>query len=208
MHMWVIWLLALAALVFLLVRLEGRLHAAPMPAGLEELFLANPLRRRFFGPELAAALLAPAEGTRVGEVGSGVGMVTLALARAVGPSGRVEAVDRQPEAVRRARARVARAGFRQVTVEVGDARALPWEDASLEGLVMVAMLGEVPRRVLHPGGVLVVLEYWPDPHFIPMRALRPLLEEAEFRITKEVRAPLQYGVRAEARFLDGQGQGG
>ncbi|HEX2047463.1 MAG TPA: methyltransferase domain-containing protein [Acidimicrobiales bacterium] len=59
------------------------------------------------------------EGATVADVGCGPGAVSVVLAELVGPSGRVVAVDREPEAV--AAARAAAAGVGNLTVEVGDA---------------------------------------------------------------------------------------
>jgi tRNA A58 N-methylase Trm61 len=57
--------------------------------------LANPLRRRIHDP---ASILGPfvSEGMTVLEPGPGMGFFTMELARRVGPSGRVVAVDVQP----------------------------------------------------------------------------------------------------------------
>jgi SAM-dependent methyltransferase len=73
-------------------------------------FLASPLRRFAQDP---ARLLAPyiREGMTVLEPGPGMGFFTLELARLVGPSGRVVAVDLQPRMIARLKRRAARAGL-------------------------------------------------------------------------------------------------
>jgi ubiquinone/menaquinone biosynthesis C-methylase UbiE len=57
--------------------------------------LAHPLRRRIHDPE---SILGPfvSEGMIVLEPGPGMGFFTMELARRVGPSGRIVAVDVQP----------------------------------------------------------------------------------------------------------------
>jgi ubiquinone/menaquinone biosynthesis C-methylase UbiE len=59
--------------------------------------------------------------------------------------------------------------------------ALPYEDASMDAVVLTAVLGEIPdraaalrevRRVLKPHGRLVVGELFGDPHFTSLSALR------------------------------------
>jgi SAM-dependent methyltransferase len=72
--------------------------------------LANPIRRWFEDP---AELLAPyvREGMTVLEPGPGMGFFTLDLARLVGPSGRVVAVDLQPRMLSSLKRRAARAGL-------------------------------------------------------------------------------------------------
>ncbi len=72
--------------------------------------LASPLRRIFYGQ---ASLVAPyvQEGMTVIEPGPGMGFFTLELARLVGPSGRVIALDIQPRMLKVLRRRAAKAGL-------------------------------------------------------------------------------------------------
>jgi len=72
--------------------------------------VANPLRRLLQDP---VKVLGPyvREGMTVLEPGPGVGFFTLELARLVGPSGRVVAVDIQPRMLSGLRRRAARAGL-------------------------------------------------------------------------------------------------
>jgi ubiquinone/menaquinone biosynthesis C-methylase UbiE len=71
--------------------------------------LASPLRRVFYRP---ATILAPyiRKGMTVLEPGPGMGFFTLELARMVGASGRVIAVDIQPRMLEALRRRAAKAG--------------------------------------------------------------------------------------------------
>src|SRR5262249_15195433 len=73
-------------------------------------WLICPLRRRGQNP---AEILAPHvhEGMTVLEPGSGMGFFTLELARLVGTSGRVVAVDIQPKMLDRLKRRAAKAGL-------------------------------------------------------------------------------------------------
>jgi len=72
--------------------------------------LASPLRRIIQDPR---KVLAPyvREGMTVFEPGPGMGFFTLEIARLVGPSGRVVAVDIQPRMLSRLKRRAARAGL-------------------------------------------------------------------------------------------------
>ena len=84
-------------------------------------------------------------GAVVADIGCGPGAVSMALARQVGPTGRVMAFDRTPEAVDMARAVSERAGVTNVVVEVAGADAT----GLAPGTVDVAMI----RHVLaHNGG--------------------------------------------------------
>lgn len=194
------------------LRWDGRHRPRPMPPWLETLFLDNPLRRVLFAPALATRAWTPPAGARVGELGSGTGMVTALLARAVGPEGVVWAVDRQPASVARTRRRVA--PWPWCTVAQADARRLPWPDQALDAVVSVAMIGEVPaadraavlaecRRVLKPGGRLVLGEYGPDPHFLSARELRALVAAAGFRLERRRAGFWQHVLVAAANGAEG-----
>src|SRR4051812_34174970 len=54
-------------------------------------------------------------GQRVLDLGSGVGDVAMLVARLVGSTGEVVAIERDPKAITKARARVSEAGFHNVT---------------------------------------------------------------------------------------------
>jgi ubiquinone/menaquinone biosynthesis C-methylase UbiE len=109
-------------------------------------------------------LLAPAPGERVLELGSGTGHALLALAQAVGETGRVVGVDVSGGMHRRARERLDRAALAsRVALARGDATRLPFGEASFDGLFASFFLDlvdtpEIPacleecRRVLRPGG--------------------------------------------------------
>jgi arsenite methyltransferase len=109
-----------------------------------------------------AAALRPGE--RVLDIGSGPGFLAVEMAADVGPDGRVDGVDPSESMLALARRRepTGTAEFRE-----GDALALPFEDESFDVTVstqvyeyiadMPAALAEA-RRVLRPGGRLVILD--------------------------------------------------
>jgi SAM-dependent methyltransferase len=92
-------------------------------------FLASPLRRLLEDP---AAILAPhvREGMTILEPGPGMGFFTLELARRVGPSGRVIAVDIQPRMLEGLKRRARKAGL----LERIDARLAEPASLKLDGL--------------------------------------------------------------------------
>jgi ubiquinone/menaquinone biosynthesis C-methylase UbiE len=77
---------------------------------------------------LDAAGVVPA--ARVLDVAAGAGEQTLAIARRVGPAGRVLATDISPRSLELARAKLSRAGFGSVQTRVADAQALGFADTS------------------------------------------------------------------------------
>ncbi|GAA0614882.1 hypothetical protein GCM10009547_15940 [Sporichthya brevicatena] len=112
-------------------------------------------------------LLALRPGEVVLDVGSGPGFLAAEMAAAVGPTGRVLAVD--PSDTMRALARSRELPPNSGAVEhlAGDATALPTPDASVDVVVSTQVLeyvADVPaalaeaRRVLRPGGRVHVLD--------------------------------------------------
>ena len=86
----------------------------------------------------------------------------------------------------------------------GDATALPFEDDSVDAVLLTAVLGEIPdtlaalreiRRVLRPGGRLIVGELFGDPHFTTQASLRRQATEAGLRWEAHSGAWLGYFAR-------------
>jgi ubiquinone/menaquinone biosynthesis C-methylase UbiE len=133
------------------------------------------------------SVLDPESGERILEIGPGVGYYTLDIAEWVGPEGKVEIFDLQHEFLDHTTTRAAERGFANVVPTQGDATALPYEDASMDAVVLTAVLGEIPdpvaalrqiQRVLKPTGRLVVGELFGDPHFTTQAALKRQAAEA------------------------------
>jgi ubiquinone/menaquinone biosynthesis C-methylase UbiE len=121
------------------------------------------------------------------EIGPGTGYYTLDLAQWVEPDGMVEVFDIQQEMLDHTMRRARQRGLANVSATRGDATGLPYEDDSFDAALLVAVLGEIPegdaalrelRRVLKPGGRLIVGELFGDPHFTTFGSLRHRAEEA------------------------------
>lgn len=132
-------------------------------------FLLSPLRRLGQDP---AAILAPyvREGQTVLEPGPGMGFFTVELARLVGPSGRVVAVDIQAKMIERLKRRAAKAGM----AERIDARLASTDSLGLSDLagridftLAFAVIHELPdmggffreiAAAAKPGSLVLVAE--------------------------------------------------
>jgi ubiquinone/menaquinone biosynthesis C-methylase UbiE len=126
-------------------------------------------------------VLRPAPGERVLEIGPGTGYYTLDIAEWLGPDGKVEIFDLQQDFLDHTMHRAGERGLTNVVPTQGDATALPYEDASMDAVVLTAVLGEIPdraaalqeiRRVLRPTGRLIVGELFGDPHFTTLASLK------------------------------------
>jgi ubiquinone/menaquinone biosynthesis C-methylase UbiE len=151
--------------------------------------------------------LEPVRGERVLEIGPGTGYYTLDLAEWVGSDGAIEIFDLQPKFLAHTMGRAAERGLDNVKPTQGDAQALPFEDDSMDAVVLVAVLGEVPdpdaalgeiKRVLRPGGRLVVGELAGDPHFTSASTLERRGEAAGLRLERRSGPRFGYFARLAA----------
>ena len=141
-------------------------------------FLTRPRLRR---------ILAPQPGQRVLEVGPGTGYYALHTARWLSPDGTLDILDVQQEMLDHTMSRAGGLGLTNIVPTQADAEELPYPGDSFDAAFLVATLGEVAerdraleelRRVLKPGGRLVVGEGLPDPHMVPFKTLRERAEAA------------------------------
>jgi ubiquinone/menaquinone biosynthesis C-methylase UbiE len=145
--------------------------------------------------------LAPAAGETILEIGPGTGYYSLPVAGWLGPQGRLHIFDIQQAMLDHTLARAAGEGVTNIEPRQGDARRLPYADASFDAAFLVTVLGEIPdqdgalrelRRVLKPGARLVVGELAGDPHMVTERALRRRAGAAGLRFERRVGPPYGY----------------
>jgi ubiquinone/menaquinone biosynthesis C-methylase UbiE len=114
-------------------------------------------------------LLKPRPGETILEIGFGTGHTLVALAKAVGPNGKVFGLDLSDKMARLAKEHLAQAGLLdRARLRCGDAAQLPYTAGGLDAVFMSFTLElfdtpEIPKvlsechRVLRPGGRLVVV---------------------------------------------------
>ena len=142
-------------------------------------------------------------GERILEIGPGTGYYSLEVARRAVP-GTLEMFDLQQEMLDHVMRRAAAAGIENLVATRGDARALPYPDASFDGAFLVAVLGEVPdqvaalrelRRVVRPRGTIVVGELIGDPHMVTFGALRKRAAQAGLAVEGRLGPAVGYFAR-------------
>jgi ubiquinone/menaquinone biosynthesis C-methylase UbiE len=125
-------------------------------------------------------------GDSVLEIGCGPGYFSPAVARHLS-HGKLVLFDYQPAMLDIAERRLTRRGLSNYERHQGDAKALPFADASFDAAFLVTVLGEVgdaaralaeAARALKPGGRLSVSELAGDPDYVRFDALEPMAEDA------------------------------
>jgi ubiquinone/menaquinone biosynthesis C-methylase UbiE len=148
--------------------------------------------------------LAPAPGERVLEVGPGTGYYALDMAEWIAPGGTLDVLDVQQEMLDHTLRRARERGIENIAATRGDARSLPYADATFDAAYLVTVLGEIPdqdaalrelARVLRPGGRLVVGELFGDPHWVCPSRLDERAERAGLAHERRLGSPLGYFAR-------------
>jgi ubiquinone/menaquinone biosynthesis C-methylase UbiE len=155
-------------------------------------------------PRLREAL-APAPGQRLLEVGPGTGYYALEVAAWIEPGGRLDVFDLQQEMLDHTLRRAEERGIGgNIVAMQGDARSLPYEDATFDAAYLVTVLGEIPdqeaalrelARVVKAGGRVVVGELFGDPHWVSPAKLQARAERAGLRFEHRIGSPLGYFAR-------------
>lgn len=185
----------LAAILFLLIvsilwRLSSRRYVLPCPSWLGWLLeLDNPLAKIHKAKSIVSNLDFK-EGMSVIDIGCGPGRVTIPLAKAVGPSGKVTAMDIQFGMLERTKAKATALNLTNITflqAGIGEGRLV---NNTYDRVVLVTVLGEIPDQkaaireiynALKPGGILSITEMIFDPHFQRRSTVRQLACVVGFR---------------------------
>lgn len=167
-------------------------------ASLKSAVYSGPFRDRWQHPERVVAALDLEQGDRVADLGAGGGYFTYRLARAVGPEGRVYAVDPDGDMRTRIRTRAERKGYTNIeTVDPDDDR--PVLPAPVDVVLTVNAFHHLPEdRVgyfrelagsLEPGGRVAVVEERPRwylfGHATEPARIRATLDEAGYTLVEE-----------------------
>ena len=143
----------------------------------------SPERAKWQKPDEVVAALKLEPGRRVADVGCGPGYFAIPIAKAVGPTGKVWAVDIEPKMLARAREHAVAAGLSNIEYVRGLADDPRLPVASADTIVIVntfhhfadrrAYLAKL-RKALSPGGRIVNIDFIPKPR--EQRGFGPPLE--------------------------------
>lgn len=185
------------------VRLTNHFSPRPMPHQFAKA-LDNPLRLRYRDPHETVGIFGVIPGMTVLDAGCGSGLFTVDIAHMVGNEGTVHAVDIQQPLLRLCEQRVEIAGVAErVHLHHCGINSLPLPDSSVDLAVLIATLPQIPdrlgalleiRRVLKPGGRIVVSEELPDPAYVPVGVAATWLEGAGFLEEAKTGNPFCYSM--------------
>jgi ubiquinone/menaquinone biosynthesis C-methylase UbiE len=158
-------------------------------------WLDRPEREAEEAPSKAIAALDVREGQVVADVGAGSGYYSVRLARAVGEKGRVYATDIQPEMLAIIKSKVASERLSNVDLVLGTETDPKLPAAAIDLVLMVDVYHELARpqemlralkRVLRPGGRLVLIEFRKESPWVPIREEHKMSErEARLELEAE-----------------------
>ena len=187
----VLYVLAAFIIYQILIRLIRKVFHFPAPAFIGR-FLDSNIRRAMQPPAALIRRSGIQPGMRVLEIGCGSGAYTLEIARAVGATGKVVALDIQPGMLEQLKNKLTRSentDIRNVEPLLASAYQLPFQNGSFDAAFMITVLQEIPdkwralaevRRILRPGGIVAVTEWLFDPDYPLKQTTLRLLKEAGF----------------------------
>lgn len=129
-------------------------------------------------------------GMSVVDAGCGPGRLTIPLAKATGPQGKVMALDLQQAMLDRVEAKALKESLHNIQylhAGLGEGKLAP---GHYDRALLVTVLGEIPDRpkaleelfaALKPGGMLSIAEVVFDPHFMRQSTVFQLARQAGFR---------------------------
>lgn len=155
----------------------------------------NPIRRKFIQkPETVADRMKLESGMTVLEIGPGKGSYTKALAKKILPDGKVYAIDIQESVINRLRKTIEKEGITNIIPKIDDAYSLSFEDESVDRVLLIACLPEIPKpiralkefkRVLKPNGLISLSELLPDPDYPRRKTEKKWAQEAGFELDEQ-----------------------
>jgi SAM-dependent methyltransferase len=155
-------------------------------------WLERPQRVAEEQPDQLVSQLALRRGEVVADIGAGTGYISRRLARAVGPTGKVLAVDVQPEMIALLKDLGARQDFTNIVPVLGEVIDPQLPTASVDLVLLVDVYHEFSYpwemmqgicRALKPGGRVVFVEYRGEDPNVP---IKPLHKMTQVQVKKEM----------------------
>ncbi len=152
--------------------------------------MESPDRQVWQKPEQVIAALQLEPGEKVADLGCGPGYFTLPVAKAVGPQGRVWAVDIEPRMLERVRQHTANNKLQNIEMVLAQANDPHLPEGQVDTILIVNTYHHFNyrpvyvsklRRALAPGGRVVIIDFVPKP-----RAERGFGPPLEMQLSRKV----------------------
>ena len=149
-------------------------------------WLDRPEREEEERPGKLVKILKLDEGLEVADIGAGTGYMSFRMAKAVGPEGRVFAVDIQPEMLDIIRERAQKRKITNVEPVLGTATDPNLPESSVDLILMVDVYHEFEFpyemtsamvKALRPGGRIVFVEYRLEDPNVPIKLVHKMTEK-------------------------------
>lgn len=133
-------------------------------------------------------------GMNVLDVGSGPGRLSLSIAKHIGITGEVVALDIQSKMLEKLKLRARAGGVKNIRLIEAGAGEGKIENDYFDRVLMVTVLGEIPDKhgalieiykALKQGGILSITEVIPDPHYTSQKRVSALCRDVGFKETEK-----------------------
>jgi ubiquinone/menaquinone biosynthesis C-methylase UbiE len=174
----------------LVLRALLRIRPQALPSGLSKLVSVN-LRRYYRDPVRVMDCAGLHKNEVVLDAGCGNGVFSLEAARRVGDGGLVHVVDGQPSMIEATRKRFDTVLISNVKFHIASLTALPIDSETIDTTLMLSVLPSIAnrmaaleeiKRVLKPGGELIVGEEFFEPEYVRPATTQRWVEQAGFQI--------------------------
>lgn len=181
------------------VRLAKRVRRFQPPrfvSSIETRILESGLRGKLWPVEEIIERSGIEKGMTVLELGCGPGVHTIEFAKTIGKKGKLYAVDMQTKMISRLKEKLSKSGYKylsKIEIKVANAYDLPVVDKTIDLVVMVGVLGEIPDknialkeiwRVLKLGGILAISENLIDPDYPLRKTTRKYCGQGGYQLLK------------------------
>lgn len=179
--------------IVILAPLLSRLFPSRSPSWIPEV-IDNPFRRNIFQkPKTIIQRMAVAPGMTCMDIGAGKGFYTKELAKQAAP-GIVHAIDISEKVIERLDRRVKKWTITNIQTHVQNAQALDFPDNSVDRILSITCLPEIPepikaleewKRVLKPGGIISLSEVYGDPDYPRRKTEKEWAKKAGLEFVEE-----------------------
>jgi ubiquinone/menaquinone biosynthesis C-methylase UbiE len=187
--------------VQLMLRIFLRITPLPLPEWLNS-FLATPVRQLYRDPARVIDLLGLHKNDRVADVGCGKGVFSIEAAKRVGERGVIYAVDSKTSMIDAVSRKLDALQLgKNVQLIVSPLDKILIDTASVDAAMLISALPRIPdrlatlkeiKRILKPGGVLVIGEELLEPEYVRPVVIQEWAHDAGFKLVGRSGSPFSY----------------